>query len=177
MPSREDVENSTAHMVAVLCMQLVREDPELIRRLQELGRKTGVPFDAGKLDEKALEMAEAGVTVVGQQLVRRRGAIRAFELPIPQIGPGSTAHAAGALAVGSFTTEYVHSVPGRVDAFASWMREHYPAVTDELNIGQDTIEDADSMLTLMAHVAGRIADVEGETDDKQGDAGDRASDA
>ena len=177
MPSREDIENSTAHMIAVLCMQLVREDETLIAAVQQLARKTEVPFDPDKLDATALELAEAGVTVVGQQLIRRRGAIRAFELPIPQFGPGSTAHAAGAMAVGSFTTEYVHSVPGRVDAFASWMREHYPAVTDELNIGQSTIEDADSMLTLMAHVAGRIADGEGETDDKQGDAGDRASDA
>jgi hypothetical protein len=165
------VEASAAHMVAVLCMQVVREDPELIARLQELARTTKVPFDADKLSADVIELAEMGVTVVGQRLLTGRTRVAEFELPIPQVSNG-TARAAGALAVGSFTTEFVHSSPDGLKAFAAWMTGKYPEMTAKLDISGDTIEEADQMLTLMAHVAGQLADGEGGDDDKPGEAGD-----
>lgn len=158
LPSREAVGNSTAHMVAVLCMQLVREDPELVKRLQALAREQKAPFKADKLNEFAIEMAETGMTLMGQRLLQGR-AMTAFELPVPRIENGLE-RTAGALAVGSFTTEFVHSHPERLRLFDEWMQKEHPDATAGADITQGAIEDADHMLTLMAHVSNHLLDAE-----------------
>lgn len=148
---------SVAHMIAVLCMQMVREDPGLIVRLQELAVKQEVPFEADKLDAGVIELAEGGVTMIGQRLLRGSPSMFAFDLPIPRIERGLE-RSAGALAVGSFTTEYIHTSAARFAAFSKWMTAKHPSAVEGTSIVRDAIEDADTMLTLMAHVANQISD-------------------
>jgi hypothetical protein len=147
---------STAHMIAVLCMQVVREDPGLMVRLQELAKTTGAPFEADHLTADVVELAEGGVTMVGQSLLTRRQAILGeIDIPVPRIERGLE-RSAGALAVGSFTTEYIHTSLRRLEAFDKWMHAHHPTAIEGAELTKGAIEDADTMLTLMAHVAGHL---------------------
>lgn len=151
MPTKEAMSASTAHMIAVLCMQLVREDETLIAAVQQVARKAEVPFDADKISETVIEMSEAAVTAVGQRLLRHEGPVSEFSLVVPRV-EGGEVRSAAALAIGSFTTEYVHSDPERFAAFGEWMMTDHPGAA-EGDIERGSIEDADQMLTLMAHVS------------------------
>lgn len=156
MPTQETVSASTAHMIAVIAMQVIREDPGLLERLRETAKRAEVPFDADKLNEMVVEMAEAAVTIVGQRLLQHEGALAEFRVLLPQIGSDGEIRSAAAFAVGSFTTEFVHSDPERFAAFGEWMLTDHPSGARGREITRGSIEDADQMLTLMAHVAGKI---------------------
>lgn len=156
MPTKEAMSASTAHMIAVLCMQLVKEDETLIAAVQQLGHKAGVPFDADKISAMVIEMSEAAVTIVGQRLLKHEGPVSEFEIPVPQVEDGLE-RSAGALAVGSMTTEFVHSDAERFAAFVEWLNARHPGSVEKgAEVKRATVEDADQMLTLMAHVTSEL---------------------
>ena len=78
---------------------------------------------------------------------------------VPRV-EGGEMRSAAALSVGSFTTEFVHSDPERFAAFGEWMHAEHKDATEGKEIKRGSIEDADQMLTLMAHVSSAI--IEGE---------------
>jgi hypothetical protein len=156
MSTREATAASTAHMVAVLCMQLVREDPGLIVRLQELVKQDKAPIEADKLNAVVIEMAEMAVTMVGQRLLHHQGPLAEFHIPVPQV-EDALKRSAGALAVGSFTTEFVHSDTDRLEAFSNWLNSEHPDVIEgSTEVERGAIEDADYLLTMMAGVTSRM---------------------
>lgn len=171
MPTRDSVQASTAHMIAVLAIQLIREDETLIAALQQLAHKADVPFDADKISATVLELCEMAVTEVGSRLLRHHGALTEFQVVVPRV-EGGEYRSAAALSVGSFTTEWVHSDPERFAAFAEWMGAEHRSATGGSEIKRDSIEDADQMLTLMAHVSTALIEAqERDDDDKPGEAG------
>jgi hypothetical protein len=159
MASKDATQASTAHMIAVLAMQLIREDPVLIVQLQKLAKTAEVPFDASRIDATVIELSEAAVTEVGARLLRHSGALSEFQLVVPRIDGGEMRSAA-ALAIGSFTTEYVHNDPERFAAFAEWMHASHKDATEGKEISRGSIEDADQILTLMAHVSTALVERE-----------------
>lgn len=171
MPTKDSVQASTAHMIAVLCMQLVREDETLIAALQQIAHKAEVPFDADKISATVIELSEMAVTEVGARLLRHHGALTEFQVTVPRV-EGGEMRSAAALAVGSFTTEWAHSDPERFAAFAEWMHAHHKEATEGKDIKRSSIEDADQMLTLMAHISTALIEGLAGDDDKPGKAGD-----
>jgi hypothetical protein len=154
---------STAHMIAVIALQMIREDPELVTRLQETARKARTPFNPDRVDEKALEMSEMALTIIGQKLLRHQGPLATFQVVVPHtVNDEGLAQSAGALAVGSFTTEFVHSDPDEFEAFSAWMADKHPGSVDPREIKRSAIEGADQLLTLMAHAANVVAEAEAE---------------
>jgi hypothetical protein len=153
----KDTTASIAHMIAVLCMEAVRTDPEMITRLQKLARDSKAPFDAGHLDADVIELAEQAVTLVGSQLIKQQRPLAELDIPVPRV-EGGLERSAGALAVGSFTTEFVHSDKERLAAFSDWMEQEHPQALEGTEIERSAIEDADQMLTLMAHVSNHLLD-------------------
>lgn len=150
---------STAHMIAVIALQMIREDPVLVVQLQQAARKAKTPFNPDRVDAKALEMSEMALTIIGQKLLRHQGPLATFQVVIPHTGEDDgLEQSAGALAVGSFTTEYVHSDPERFAAFAGWMSDTHPGAVEPREIKRSAIEGADQLLTLMAHAANVMAD-------------------
>jgi hypothetical protein len=109
-------------MIAVIALQMIREDPVLVVQLQQAARKAKTPFNPDRVDAKALEMSEMALTIIGQKLLRHQGPLATFQVVIPHTpDDDGLEQSAGALAVGSFTTEWVHSDPERFAAFAGWM--------------------------------------------------------
>jgi hypothetical protein len=164
----KDTTASIAHMIAVLCMEAVRTDPEMITRLQKLARDSKAPFDADHLDADVIELAEQAVTLVGSQLIKPKP-VAEFDIPVPRVEDGLE-RSAGALAVGSFTTEFVHSDEERLAAFSDWMEEAHPQALAGAEVEKSAIQDADQMLTLMAHVSGHLLD--SQTDEYRSGPGD-----
>lgn len=171
MPNQDAVQASTAHMIAVLAIQLIREDETLIAALQQVAHKAEVPFDADRINATVLELCEMAVTEVGARLLRHHGALSEFSVTVPRV-EGGEMRSAAALAVGSFTTEWVHSDPERFAAFGEWMHAEHKDATEGREIKRGSIEDADQMLTLMAHVSTALLDRERGDNDKPGEAGD-----
>lgn len=158
MTSQQALAASKAHMIAVMALGMIRQDDELMERLRKYAAADDAPFDADKLSALVVEMAEMALTIIGAKLLEHDGPVDDFRVVVPHTAEnGGYERSAGALAVGSFTTEFVHSNPEWLEAFATWMRgEHADAVEDR-EISKDAIEDADHVLTLMAHVSGHLA--------------------
>ncbi len=169
---------AAALMMASLCISVVKDDPELVKRLRKLTRKSGAPFDDRQVSETALAMINLAVTSMALRAAEGGGFGQRAQgrhehrhretvvVPVPHMEDGA-AKSAGALAAGSFAVEYLHAVPGVLEAFNAWMDETHPggknhvATTDEL-------KGADQVLTMMAHVAGKLAD--GKPEEVPGDA-------
>ncbi len=87
-------------------------------------------------------------------------------VPVPHMEDGA-AKSAGALAAGSFAVEYLHAVPGVLEAFNAWMDEVHPGGKNHVATTAE-LKGADQVLTMMAHVAGKLAD--GKLEEVPGDA-------
>jgi len=173
---------ATALMMASLCINVVKDDPELVKRLRKLARKTGAPVDNGQVNETALTLIDFAVTAMALRAAKGDGygerAAGRHELryetvviPVPHMEDGA-AKSATALAVASFAVEYLHAVPGVRGAFTAWLDEAHPGTGGPVKATQDQLEDADQVLTMMAHVAGKLAD--GKLEEVPGDAGPHA---
>jgi hypothetical protein len=155
MTTREAASASTAHVIAVVALQMIREDPALLERLKKHAATEKVPFRTEKLNSTVLEMSEMALTEIGARLARHDGPVDEFDVAIPRDGDNYE-RSAGALAVASFTTEYVHADTEVLRLFNEWLHHEHPeAVTDV--ISRETIQDADHVITLMAHVTDRLA--------------------
>jgi hypothetical protein len=167
---------ATALMMASLCVSVVKADPELIKRLRKLAKKTGAPVeDTNAINEVALSLIDLAITAMalraaegggqGDDAMRSQGRhashqhrVSSVVIPVPHMEDGA-AKSAGALAIGSFAVEYLHKVPGVREAFSAWMDEAHPGATNgKRNTEPGTLKEADETLTIMAHVAGQIAD-------------------
>jgi hypothetical protein len=154
-------------VLASIAIGMIAKDPELIGRLRKEAAEEGVPFEADDISRTMLEMTSMDLLEAGQRLVsdppgeHQRGLRAGAVIPIPRID-GAAQESASALSVASYAIEFVHSVPGRLDAFHSWMRKEHPDVTPGQDIPREQVEQADRLVTLMSKVAGKIADDRGE---------------
>ena len=164
---------ATALMMASLCISVVKSDPENVKKLRKLAKKTGAPVDNGQVNETALTLIDLAITAMalraaegggqGDQAVRSQGRhaghrVETVVVPVPKMADGAM-KSAGALSIASFAVEYLHSVPGVREAFTAWMDEAHPGTEGKSrDTGVSTLKEADETLTIMAHVAGRVAD-------------------
>jgi hypothetical protein len=148
--------------LTALAIKMVQEDPELIERLRQYAAKTDAPFEAADINGTLLELAYTDVLANAKSLIdgerhSHAHAMAGMVLPIPN-GGRAAADSAEALAAASFAVEFIHSVPGRIDAFNSWMQAEHPnAVEGEEPMTTAELEAADQMLTFMARAAEKIA--------------------
>lgn len=147
---------STAMAVASLCIELIRGDEKLIKRLQRLARKRSAPFEFTKMDEHALMLTDQVVTHLGLRAAHEaRGKHSHLMVPIPQ-DEEVRDESAGALACGSFAVEYIRTHPEVLAAFGAWWDAKSPGREGAAN--PDTLEAVDGILTMMAavvHKAGK----------------------
>lgn len=152
-----DRNDSLGMAVASLCIELIYSNPELITRLQEHARKREAPFDAGKLDEQVLLLADRLVTAHGYRASRRaQGQDTEKHLVVPVPTDAELAEqSAGALAIGGYMAEYMYENPEALAGFGAWWDEHHDpkgAVTAE------RMEATDEMLTFMAAAVLSVAE-------------------
>ena len=159
-PGRGTAGASIAHMVAVAALRMIEEDPELIGRLQEQVRKEDLSrvIKPESLDESTLSMIELAVSTVGKNLLEFDGPVDEFSILVPRGEGHSLWHSAGAMAVGSFATEYIRTDPERCKAFGTWMAETKEQPDAQEMCTPDRLEAADDLLTLMAHAAGHMVE-------------------
>lgn len=162
-------------VLASVAMGMIATDPELLRQLRDAAAKADVPFPADDINGTLLGMAAMDLLAIGREKVSDQddedshaghvhallGMRTGMVIPMPQI-EGAAQESASALSIASYATEFVHSVPGRLDAFRSWMRKEHPTVADGQEISREQVEAADRVITLMAKVTEQIADDRGE---------------
>jgi hypothetical protein len=157
-----------ANVAAMLAIDMIAEDQDLIKRLSEYAARREAPFDTGDLNAMVLTLLSATLLEEGRRIVSepedgyqhelRAGAV----IPVPKL-EGAARESADALSIASFTTEFVHAAEGVFGQFLAWMGTAHPSATDNGSVvKQSQVERADRMLTTMAHVADHIAEARGE---------------
>lgn len=159
-----------ANVVAMTALDMIGDDPELIERLRKYAADRNMPFASDDLNGLVITIASSTLLDASREAIDAdeedgqviaRGAL---VIPIPKDGGARAAQdSADALAAGSMTTEFVHSAEGVLEQFNGWLTAKGKGGAD---IKRETLEKADTLLTLMSHVSRSIAEREG------GDQGD-----
>lgn len=148
---------TTGMAVASLCVEMIADDPELIKRLQEHVRKREAPFEADRLDEHALRVTDMLLTTHGFKTAKegRDSVHEHMVIPVPS-DKETAEQSAGALAAGSYLAEYMHKHPEALAGFGAWWDEQHPG--DAGAITADRLEVVDELLTFMAAVVIRVTE-------------------
>jgi hypothetical protein len=167
-------------VIASIAVGMIAKDPELTEALRKAAAEEEVPFEAGDINQTLLEMTSMDLLEAGQRLVSDRhehredtyhGLRAGAVIPVPHV-EGAARESAAVLSLASYVTEFVHSVPGRLDAFNSWMKATHPdSIQDGQDLPHDQIVHADKVLTIMSKVAEQVAQTRGETLRTPGDQG------